>query len=92
MSTANHREMTIDELPAKFKPMSAWSYFWHTILFSIPVVGIVFLIIYAIGGTANINKRSFARSYFCVYILMAIVALVLIFTGALSSLATMFIA
>lgn len=88
MSGENHREMTIDELPAKFRPMSAWSYFWHTILFSIPVVGLVFLIIYAVGGTGNVNKRSFARSYFCIYIILAIVVLILLFTGSLAALST----
>ena len=76
MSGENHREMTVDELPAKFRPMSAWSYFWHTILLSIPVVGLVFLIIFAVGGTGNVNKRSFARSYFCIYIVFAIVDII----------------
>lgn len=88
MSGENHREMTVDELPAKFRPMSAWSYFWHTILFSIPVVGLVFLIIFALGGTGNVNKRSFARSYFCIYIVFAIVVLILLFTGSLAALST----
>lgn len=88
MSGENHREMTVDELPEKFRPMSAWSYFWHTILFSIPVVGLVFLIIFAVGGTGNVNKRSFARSYFCIYIVLAIVVLILLFTGSLAALST----
>ncbi|MGN0453109.1 MAG: hypothetical protein ACI4GZ_04830 [Ruminococcus sp.] len=67
-----------DQLPAKFKPMGAWSYFGHSILFSIPVVGFIFLIVYAVGGTSNINKRNYARSYFCVYLLLAIIAIVLL--------------
>lgn len=78
------KEITEDTLPAKFKPMGAWSYFGHSILFSIPVVGLILLIIFATGGTRNINKRNYARSYFCglaifAVIVIAIIALALIF-------------
>ncbi len=88
MSEINkYNDLTIDQLPAKFKPLSAWSYFWHSVLFSVPIVGLVFLIIFAIGAH-NVNKRSFARSYFCVYILFAAIGLILFFTGALGSVLT----
>ncbi len=69
-------ELTLDQIPAKFKPMGAWSYFGHSLLFSIPLVGFVFLIVFALGGTKNINKRNYARSYFCGLLLVAIIAIV----------------
>ncbi len=72
------KEITEDTLPAKFKPMGAWSYFGHSILFSIPVVGLILLIIFATGGTRNINKRNYARSYFCGLAIFAVIALVII--------------
>ncbi len=63
--TRSYHEMIEAELPAKFKPMGAWSYFGHSILFAIPIIGFIFLLVFALGGTANVNKRNYARSYFC---------------------------
>lgn len=70
----------ISRLPEKYRPLSAWAYWGLTILFSVPVVGFIFLIIFALNGS-NINRRSFARSYFCVLILAAIIIAVLCATG-----------
>lgn len=67
-------------LPPELMPMSAWSYFRHSILFNIPIAGVIILIVFACGGTRNINKRSFARSYFC---WLAIVGIGLIIMAAL---------
>ena len=67
----------ISRLPEKYRPLSAWAYWGLTILFSVPVVGFIFLIIFALNGS-NINRRSFARSYFCVLILAAIIAAIII--------------
>ena len=70
----------------KYKPLTAWNYFWLEVLFAVPVVGFIFLIIFAISP-ANINRRSFARSYFCYYILIAIIIGILIATGGLAFIA-----
>ncbi len=70
----------ISRLPEKYRPLSAWAYWGLTILFSVPVVGFIFLIIFAFNGS-NINRRSFARSYFCVLILAAIIIAVFCVTG-----------
>ncbi len=70
----------ISRLPEKYRPLSAWAYWGLTILFSVPVVGFIFLIIFALNGS-NINRRSFARSYFCVLILAAIIIAVFCATG-----------
>lgn len=58
--------------PQQFEPLSPWSYFWHGVLFSIPLVGWIFLIIDCFTGK-NINLRSFARSYFCAYVVAIII-------------------
>lgn len=68
----------IENLPDKYRPLGAWSYFGLSILFAIPLLGWIFLIVFACSGD-NINRRSFARSYFCVYIIVIIVLLVAIF-------------
>ena len=63
-------------LPAKYRPLSPWSYFGLSLLFSIPVVGFVFLIVFSCSG-ANINRRNFARSYWCMLILCVIILAIL---------------
>ena len=72
------RKNILNSLPDQYRPLSPWAYFGYTILFSIPVVGFVFLVIFAFSKK-NINRRNFARSYFCGYLL----ALILVIVGAL---------
>ena len=67
----------INRLPAKYRPMGAWSYFGYQILFSIPLIGFIVLLVCAFSDT-NINRRSFARSYFCVLIIAIIIAVILV--------------
>ena len=69
----------IDEnnLPREYKPLGAWAYFGYSLLFGVPIIGIIFAIIFACGGTANINLRNYARSYFC-SMLVAVIAIILI--------------
>lgn len=50
-----------------------WGYFGYEILFSIPIIGFIFILVFSFGGTNNINLRNFARSYFCVLIILLII-------------------
>ena len=68
----DNKNITQDMLPEKYRPLGMWAYFGYTILFSIPLLGFIFLIIYSFSDK-NINRRNFARSYFCVFILMVII-------------------
>lgn len=58
---ANYQQV----IPNEYKPISAWGYLGYNLLFSIPLIGFIFLLIFALGGTQNINLRNYARSYFC---------------------------
>jgi hypothetical protein len=58
-----------------YTPISAWGYFGYHLLFSIPLVGFICLIVFAISAN-NINLRNFARSYFCA-VLVAIIIVVI---------------
>ena len=69
-----------DRIPEAYQPLSAGTYFGLEILYALPIVGWVFLICHAIGSR-NINKRSFARSYFCVYIIVILLVIVLLVSG-----------
>ena len=53
-------------------PISMWGYFGYGLLFEIPFVGWILSIVFALGGTNNINLRNFARSRFCVVIIKGI--------------------
>lgn len=77
---ASPRVITKDDLPEQYRPLSAWAYWGLTILFSIPVIGFIFLIIFSFNGS-NINRRSFARSYFITLLLVAIVIGILLIAG-----------
>ena len=71
--------------PQEFRPISAWGYFLLEILYSIPVIGFIFLIVHAIGAS-NVNRRSFARSYFVIFVVIFAIVLVVIFSGIGASL------
>ena len=48
----------------KFKPLSPWAYLGYGVLFVIPFVGVILIIIFSfIDG--NVNRKNYARSYFC---------------------------
>lgn len=75
----------IRRLPKKYRPMGAWSYFWHSILYAIPVLGWVCLI-WGACSDRNINRRSYARTYFVAWaiaILMVAVVAILVATGVI---------
>lgn len=77
--------MSYENVPDRYKPLSPWAYFGYQMLFNIPVVGMILLIVFSLGGAKNINLRNFARSYFCVYVIVIVVFLILFFTGGLVS-------
>ncbi len=65
-------------IPSEYKPISMWGYFGYELLFSLPCVGFILLIVFSFGGTQNKNLRNFARSYFCLIIVLTVI-LVLLF-------------
>lgn len=72
-------------VPPEFRPLGAWAYFGLSILFSIPVIGLIFLIVFSLSD-ANINRRNYARSYFIVLFICLILGVIGFFTGALNPL------
>lgn len=67
------------------RPLSPWAYFGYGILFSIPVIGFILLIVFSFAGR-NVNRKNFARSYWCkliVIVAILLILIVLILTGVL---------
>ena len=79
--------------PGKSKPLGPWAYVGYGILFAIPVVGFIFLIIFSINGS-NLNRRNYARSYWCALLLVVILIIAamiaLIASGEMGSVAAAF--
>ena len=71
------------------KPISMWGYFGYQILFSLPLVGWIFALVLALASR-NVNVRNFARSYFCVLILIIILAAVGMAAGGITALSLLF--
>lgn len=76
--------------PEEYKPLGMWQYFGYQILYSIPLVGLIFVIIHAVSSK-NINRRNYARSFFCVLIIALVFAAVCYATGGAALLAKHFL-
>lgn len=77
-----------NNIPESYRPISAWGYFGYNLLFSIPILGFIMLIVFACGGTANINLRNYARSFFCTFALALIIAAIVGIFVAVTGVAT----
>ncbi len=47
----------------RYSVMGTGSFMGSMLLFSIPVIGFIFMVVWACGGCTNQNKRNFARAY-----------------------------
>ena len=60
-------------LPKAYRPLSGWSYFWRSVLYSIPVIGWIFLLVHVFAC-----KSRHGKSYARFHLLLAIIAIALI--------------
>lgn len=74
-ASVQERIVEVEKVPEQNAPLSPWAYFGLQILFSIPVVGFVFLIVFSCNGS-NINRRNFARSYWCALLIVAVIVVI----------------
>ena len=70
------------------EPLSPWAYLGLMLLFYLPIVGIVFMIVYSFDNS-NINRRNFARSYFCLFLISIFLGIILSVIGVSTGLFTM---
>lgn len=75
----------MNHIPSEYKPITPIGYIGYQLLFSLPIVGLIFLIIFAVGGTNNINVKNFARSYFVIYLIAIILIFILVFFFGINS-------
>jgi len=64
--------------------MSPWGYVGYGILYGIPVIGLILCIIHALDSS-YLNRRNYARSFFCPIIIAVIAILIVLVTGGAAS-------
>lgn len=74
----------LNRIPPEYQPISMWGYFGYGILFQIPIIGWIFVIIFALTA-GNINLRNFARSQFCLMIIWIVLFLISAASGLMVS-------
>ena len=74
--------MSDNNVPSEYKPIGMGGYFGYELLFGIPLIGFIILLVFAFGGSGNINVKNFARSKFCYLILWFVIMIVLVAIGA----------
>ncbi len=83
----SEQELEMMELNAqRFEPLGPWQYFWMSLLYIIPGIGLIAMILQSIYAR-NVNRICFARSRLIVVTalvaLLALVAVVLYATDSL---------
>jgi len=68
---------TGDDIPAAYKPVNMWGYYGLSILLRLPIVGFICTFIFAFAPK-NKNIKNYARSYFCAWIVGAILTIIVI--------------
>lgn len=72
------------EPDGKYKPLGAWAYWGLSLLYTIPLIGWIFALVFAVSDK-NIHRRNHARAYWIGVLIAAV--LVAIFYGTIRSLA-----
>ena len=76
--TESQSSVRMDADPMQSSPyavLSTWGFVGSLLLMAIPFAGFIITIVWAAGGTANLNRRNLARAYL---LLMGIVVLIYI--------------
>ncbi len=81
-SPAQPGELTDAEVKGtKYEPISAWGYIGILLLMCIPLVGLIFTIVWACGGCRKISKRSLARATLIMTAIALVLALIIALAG-----------
>ncbi len=56
----------------EFRPLSPWAYFGYSVLFTVPFIGLIVNLVFCFNSE-KINRRNYARSFWCAYLLAAII-------------------
>ena len=66
--------LTVTQLPADLKPLGAWGFFGYGLLFLIPLVGLIFAVVFALGGTSRVCLKNYARAVLLAWLFTLVLA------------------
>lgn len=59
----------------QYRLLSPWAYVDYGLLFTLPVIGWILAIVFALNDD-NLNRRNFARGYWCMVLVVVILSIV----------------
>lgn len=65
--------------PENTVPLSTIDYLLMILLFSIPIAGLVLMIVWSCSGTVNVNRRNFSRAFLIYYVAAFLASIILVF-------------
>lgn len=65
-------------LPPEYKPVSVGQYVGYTILFGLPIIGIIMLFVTAFGSDNSIGLRNYAKSVLVFYAIGIVLTIVML--------------
>lgn len=68
-------QAAIDQCPKEYKPLGTSAYFWLSVLYSIPLLGFIFVLILS-AVPRNRNLKNFTRAILVFYLIAIIIALI----------------
>ena len=75
VKTVSYSTTTIN-IPEDYKPIGPWGYIGYELLFSLPLIGLIFMLVFAFGD-GNVNRKNFAKSNLIIILFTVIVSAVI---------------
>lgn len=73
----NYSPYLEENIPDKYKPVSAWGYVGYMLLFCIPLVNIILMLVFSFGGSTNVNLKNFSRAYLIIMVATIVITILL---------------
>lgn len=69
-------QMQSGEVPESYRPISPWGYLGYTLLFNIPIVGLILMFVWGFGDT-NKNLKNYARFFLLTLLISLIISIII---------------
>jgi len=66
------------EIDKRREVLGTWAYIGASILFAIPLIGLIFSIVWAASGSVNLNLRNYSRAYLIMLLIGIVIGVVFI--------------
>jgi len=64
-------------LDPQTKPLGVFDYILMVIGFSLPVIGLILMIVWSVSSTTNVNRKNFARAYLILCLVAVIISVII---------------